>query len=173
MTLHQSYFARAMLEHSSDPIGSPYAASFLVTYRTALGLIKIIHRGYVNAPLILRRTWVAWARTLICAVSLSFISLFYSFLLRFLFYGFPSVLGPILSFLFTFFFFGWLFGSLINTYNLFGLQIIIGIVAVRSPGLSFAREAFKELGAAVELFEKADFHPVTRHGVVSSFSNTS
>ena len=78
MTLHQSYFARAMLEHSSDPIGSPYAASFLVTYRTALGLIKIIHRGYVNAPLILRRTWVAWARTLICAVSLSFISLFYS-----------------------------------------------------------------------------------------------
>ena len=72
MTLHQSYFARAMLEHSSDPIGSPYAASFLVTYRTALGLIKIIHRGYVNAPLILRRTWVAWARTLICAVSLHF-----------------------------------------------------------------------------------------------------
>ena len=76
MTLHQSYFARAMLEHSSDPIGSPYAASFLVTYRTALGLIKIIHRGYVNAPLILRRTWVAWARTLICAVSLRFIYLF-------------------------------------------------------------------------------------------------
>ena len=49
------------------------------------------------------------------------------------------------------------------------IQIIIGIVAVRSPGLSFAREAFKELGAAVELFEKADFHPVTRHGVVRSF----
>ena len=110
MTLHQSYFARAMLEHSSDPIGSPYAASFLVTYRTALGLIKIIHRGYVNAPLILRRTWVAWARTLICAVSLRLI-LFFKFYpfglpspLRFLFYGFPSVPGPILSFLFTFLF---------------------------------------------------------------------
>ena len=79
MTLHQSYFARAMLEHSSDPIGSPYAASFLVTYRTALGLIKIIHRGYVNAPLILRRTWVAWARTLICAVSLRFTFIYFNF----------------------------------------------------------------------------------------------
>lgn len=68
-SLHRNYFARALLEYPNDPMGSPFAPSFLTTYKTALTLIKIAQGAQKAAPLIMLRMWIVWSRALACSVN--------------------------------------------------------------------------------------------------------
>ncbi|KAF9024836.1 hypothetical protein BDZ89DRAFT_1017295 [Hymenopellis radicata] len=61
MYIHRSYFAQAVLTHPSDPLLSPYAASYLAAYRCASGLISIKVKYFTRFPELLIRWWSIWS----------------------------------------------------------------------------------------------------------------
>ena len=47
-------------------------------------------------------------------------------------------------------------------------QVIVGSVVARAPASNLAPSAFIELELAIELFARAETHPVAKVGLVSS-----
>ncbi|KAH8110132.1 fungal-specific transcription factor domain-containing protein [Phellopilus nigrolimitatus] len=66
--IHRNFFARAMLESPSDPLHSPFARSFLATYRSATVILAIVRVNYDRLYLVLLRVWGIWANALTSAI---------------------------------------------------------------------------------------------------------
>ncbi|TDL26879.1 hypothetical protein BD410DRAFT_835987 [Rickenella mellea] len=58
--IHRSYFAKALLDHPTDPLKSPYASSFLSACRSSLSLLKIAREHYEVSPNYMVRSWMLW-----------------------------------------------------------------------------------------------------------------
>lgn len=70
--IHRNHFARALLECPNNPLRSPYAPSFLASYRNATMLLRVLRRDYAQHPNLYLRNWPVWTRALAASVSLSF-----------------------------------------------------------------------------------------------------
>ncbi|KAK1236175.1 hypothetical protein PQX77_000584 [Marasmius sp. AFHP31] len=55
--LHRSFFLRAIKDHPDDPMGSPYALSFLAAYRGASTVIQLDAKACSQDPSWLTRRW--------------------------------------------------------------------------------------------------------------------
>ncbi|KZP04803.1 hypothetical protein FIBSPDRAFT_940817 [Athelia psychrophila] len=97
--IHRSFFAQALLGYPENPLRSPYATSFLATYRAASVVIRSTFKHLELYPELFMRWWGAWTQ-------------------------------------------------------LFSSAIIVGSVATKAPSSSMASTAFKELGLAVDMFER-------------------
>ncbi|KAH6915006.1 fungal-specific transcription factor domain-containing protein, partial [Coprinopsis sp. MPI-PUGE-AT-0042] len=58
--IHRNFFAQAILDHPENPLRSPYAPSFLATYRCASGIIKSSMNHYERFPQLCGRWWGLW-----------------------------------------------------------------------------------------------------------------
>ncbi len=58
--LHRSFFAHAVLDHPVNPLKSPFAPSFLATYRCASGIIKASLNHFDRFPELCGRWWGIW-----------------------------------------------------------------------------------------------------------------
>ena len=56
--IHRHFFAEVLLHHAKDPLGSPYAASFLASYRAASVIIALYVKHFTrfDPELLLRST---------------------------------------------------------------------------------------------------------------------
>ncbi|KAF9482496.1 hypothetical protein BDN70DRAFT_875065 [Pholiota conissans] len=66
--LHRSFFAQAMLDHPVNPLQSPFAPSFLATYRCASGIIKASLNHYDRFPELCGRWWGIWTHLFSAAI---------------------------------------------------------------------------------------------------------
>lgn len=69
MYIHRGFFAKALLEHPTNPLASPYAHSYLAAYRSALGMLKVIREHYALFPNLLSRFWSLWSHAFSATVS--------------------------------------------------------------------------------------------------------
>lgn len=67
--IHRNYFARALLDYPTNPLRSPYAPSFLASYRSATALLKSLKKNFALFPNIYLRHWPTWAHALAASVS--------------------------------------------------------------------------------------------------------
>ncbi|EAU84699.2 hypothetical protein CC1G_00218 [Coprinopsis cinerea okayama7 len=58
--IHRNFFAQAILDSPENPLRSPYAPSFLATYRCASGVIKATMNHYEKFPELCARWWGVW-----------------------------------------------------------------------------------------------------------------
>ncbi|KII91821.1 hypothetical protein PLICRDRAFT_38677 [Plicaturopsis crispa FD-325 SS-3] len=58
--LHRSFFARAMVDHPSNPSASLYSHSFHTTYKSACVIIETTRTKFYEHPLLLSRIWRVW-----------------------------------------------------------------------------------------------------------------
>ena len=76
MYIHRNFFARAIMDFPDNPMRSPFAASFLATYRSATSLLRILRENMESIYLIALRVWQMWSLCLSCGVRM--IALLYS-----------------------------------------------------------------------------------------------
>jgi hypothetical protein len=129
-----------MLDHPMNPLQSPFAPSFLATYRCASGIIKSSLNHYDRFPELCGRWWGVWTH---CKLRL----------------GDNDVQNADHASSFSIFC-SCQFSSIfhITTAPLTCFQIIVGCIVTRSPSSSMASSAFIELGLACDLFEKGAVH---------------
>ncbi|KAI5123018.1 hypothetical protein M0805_007639 [Coniferiporia weirii] len=66
--LHRNFFARALLENPIQPLCSPFAASILSAYASAITLLKVVRLYFdKHSPLLLRQ-WILWTHALTSGV---------------------------------------------------------------------------------------------------------
>ncbi|KAI0708422.1 hypothetical protein C8Q76DRAFT_627233 [Earliella scabrosa] len=58
--VHRVFFARALMDHATDPMRSPFAPSFLAGYRSASALISTLREQFALFPTQIARFWVLW-----------------------------------------------------------------------------------------------------------------
>lgn len=66
--IFRNHFARAIIEYPSNPLRSPFATSFLATYRSSIALLRIVYCHLDAIYLTVLRAWDAWALLLSSAV---------------------------------------------------------------------------------------------------------
>ncbi|TFK28831.1 hypothetical protein FA15DRAFT_664908 [Coprinopsis marcescibilis] len=66
--IHRNYFAQAIQQYPENPLRSPYAPSFLATYRCASGIIKSCMNYYKKFPQLSGRWWGIWTHLFSAAV---------------------------------------------------------------------------------------------------------
>jgi hypothetical protein len=69
MYLHRSFFARAVNEHPTDPLGSPYGTSVIAAYRSAGSVVAMMRNLHGQLHELTERIWFLWAHVFSCAVS--------------------------------------------------------------------------------------------------------
>ena len=67
--VHRNFFARAILESAAEPLRSPFAPSFLATYRTATTKLKLLTKFYDVSSDSLNKWAPMWSSALISGVS--------------------------------------------------------------------------------------------------------
>lgn len=68
MYIHRNFFAKAVLDFPDNPMRSPFAKSFLATYRSASYVIRLMREHIQTVYLNILRIWHAWALSLSCGV---------------------------------------------------------------------------------------------------------
>ncbi|KAL5523828.1 hypothetical protein ACEPAG_8001 [Sanghuangporus baumii] len=68
MYIHRNFFARAILDFPDNPMRSPFAASFLATYRSASNVIRLCRKHMHVMYLTTLRVWQIWSLSLTCGV---------------------------------------------------------------------------------------------------------
>ena len=63
------FFARALMDHATDPMRSPFAPSFLAGYRSASALISTLREQFALFPTQIARFWVLWTHAFSACVS--------------------------------------------------------------------------------------------------------
>ncbi|KIK95062.1 hypothetical protein PAXRUDRAFT_827363 [Paxillus rubicundulus Ve08.2h10] len=58
--IHRSFFAQAIIEYPADPSKSPYAFSFIASYRASSTILKIVGDQYMAHPTLCERFWAIW-----------------------------------------------------------------------------------------------------------------
>ncbi|KZP21367.1 hypothetical protein FIBSPDRAFT_825911 [Athelia psychrophila] len=66
--IHRSFFAQALLDHPDNPLRSPYATSFLATYRAASAVIRATVKHLERYPELFMRWWVVWTQMFSAAI---------------------------------------------------------------------------------------------------------
>ncbi|KZP20101.1 hypothetical protein FIBSPDRAFT_790059 [Athelia psychrophila] len=66
--IHRSFFAQALLDHPENPLRSPYATSFLATYRAASSVISTTIKHLERYPELFMRWWVIWTQLFSAAI---------------------------------------------------------------------------------------------------------
>lgn len=66
--LHRSFFARAVTDHSKDPLGSPYGTSVIAAYRSAGSLVALMRNLHTQLKEPSERMWFLWTHMFSCAV---------------------------------------------------------------------------------------------------------
>lgn len=72
MYIHRNFFARAILDFPDNPMQSPFAASFLATYRGASAVLRICQENMEHLYLHILRVWEVWSLCLTCGVCVKF-----------------------------------------------------------------------------------------------------
>jgi len=79
MYLHRSFFAQAIMDHPLNPLKSPYAHSFVASYRAASTILKSVKEQFALFPNSCARFWTMWTFAFTAAVRKScFLFLFSS-----------------------------------------------------------------------------------------------
>lgn len=65
---HRNFFAKAIIDYPENPLHSPFALSFLSTYRSATSILKTCRESLDHLIGILLRIWPIWAQLLACGV---------------------------------------------------------------------------------------------------------
>ncbi|KAJ4490621.1 fungal-specific transcription factor domain-containing protein [Lentinula aciculospora] len=73
MHVHRAFFAQALLQSPSDPLGSVYAPSFLAAYRTASTMIHLNVKHFYKYSNVLSRYWEIWTGILSAGIILGLI----------------------------------------------------------------------------------------------------
>ncbi|KAJ6538854.1 hypothetical protein DFH09DRAFT_1368755 [Mycena vulgaris] len=60
MYIHKGSFIEALRDNPTDPLSSPYSASFLAGYRSASEIIKADIMNFTNYPMLFTRWWAIW-----------------------------------------------------------------------------------------------------------------
>ncbi|KAL5485158.1 hypothetical protein ACEPAI_7800 [Sanghuangporus weigelae] len=68
MYIHRNFFARAILDFPDNPMRSPFAASFLATYKSASNVIRMCREHMHVMYLTTLRVWQIWSLSLTCGV---------------------------------------------------------------------------------------------------------
>ncbi|KZP23605.1 hypothetical protein FIBSPDRAFT_1042768 [Athelia psychrophila] len=68
ISIHRSFFAKALLDHPDDPLRSPYATSFLATYRAASVSIRGHFKHLERYPDLFMRWWAIWTQLFSSAI---------------------------------------------------------------------------------------------------------
>lgn len=67
--MHRGFFAKAISEHSTDPLGSPYGSSFIAAYRSAGSLVALVRNIHSQLKELSERMWFFWTHLFSCSVS--------------------------------------------------------------------------------------------------------
>ncbi|KAL5485157.1 hypothetical protein ACEPAI_7799 [Sanghuangporus weigelae] len=68
MYIHRNFFARAILDFPDSPMRSPFAASFLATYRSACNVMRVCRENMHLTYLTILRVWHVWSLCLTSGV---------------------------------------------------------------------------------------------------------
>ncbi|KAL5523829.1 hypothetical protein ACEPAG_8002 [Sanghuangporus baumii] len=68
MYIHRNFFARAILDFPDNPMRSPFAASFLATYRSACSVMRVCRENMHLIYLTILRVWHVWSLCLTSGV---------------------------------------------------------------------------------------------------------
>lgn len=66
--IHRTFYAQALLDYPENPLGSPYAPSFLAANRCASVLIRAFLHTYERCPDLAGRFWGVWTHAFSSAV---------------------------------------------------------------------------------------------------------
>ncbi|KAF7292903.1 Fungal-trans domain-containing protein [Mycena indigotica] len=66
--LHRSYFAQAMMSHTSSPLSSPYSLSVFAAYKSACNVLIHTLKQFTKNPGIVARVWRIWSFAFTAAV---------------------------------------------------------------------------------------------------------
>ncbi|KAH8814680.1 hypothetical protein DL96DRAFT_1471924 [Flagelloscypha sp. PMI_526] len=68
LAIHQSHLSKALRDPSGSPLKSPYAPSFVASYRAASWIVKSIHVAQRRFPILLPRLGHSWTNGLFCSI---------------------------------------------------------------------------------------------------------
>lgn len=71
LVIHRNFFAKAILEHPTNPLESPFASSFLSACRSATSILKLVREQYERQPERLLRLWIVWGHAMSAVVSIN------------------------------------------------------------------------------------------------------
>nr|VWO94620.1 N/A [Ganoderma boninense] len=72
--LHRGFFAKALEDHPSDPLGSKYAPSVLAAYNSACSFVGLIRSLYSQHPGLTERMWFLFTHVFSCSIVLGSIA---------------------------------------------------------------------------------------------------
>ncbi|KAI6001034.1 fungal-specific transcription factor domain-containing protein [Pisolithus orientalis] len=70
LSLHRSFFARALTDHPKDPLGSSYGTSVIAAYRSAGSLVALMRNLHTQIKEPSERIWFLWTHMFSCAIVL-------------------------------------------------------------------------------------------------------
>ncbi|KAI0091791.1 fungal-specific transcription factor domain-containing protein [Irpex rosettiformis] len=68
--MHRGFFAKAISDHSKDPLGSPYGSSFIAAYRSAGSLVALVRNIHSQLKELSERMWFLWTHLFSCSIIL-------------------------------------------------------------------------------------------------------
>ncbi|KZT70758.1 hypothetical protein DAEQUDRAFT_667064 [Daedalea quercina L-15889] len=68
--MHRGFFARAINDHPTDPLGSPYGGSFIAAYRSAGSLVALVRNVHSQLKELTERMWFLWTHLFSCSIIL-------------------------------------------------------------------------------------------------------
>jgi hypothetical protein len=72
--MHRGFFARALEENPSDPLGNKYGSSVLAAYNSATSFVSLIKSLYSQHPVLTERMWFLFTHVFSCAIVLGSIA---------------------------------------------------------------------------------------------------
>lgn len=72
MLVHRNFFAKAIIDFPDNPMRSPFAASFLTTFRCASTVIRMCRENMHTLYPIILRVWHVWSLCLLSGVQSMF-----------------------------------------------------------------------------------------------------
>ncbi|KAF5336144.1 hypothetical protein D9611_006191 [Ephemerocybe angulata] len=72
--MHRGYFAQALEDNSTDPMGSKYASSVFAAHRSAMTFVALIESLYKQQPQLTERMWFLFTHVFSCAIVLGSIA---------------------------------------------------------------------------------------------------
>ncbi|KAK0202815.1 fungal-specific transcription factor domain-containing protein [Desarmillaria ectypa] len=73
--MHRGFFAQALEDHPSDPMGSKYAQSVLAAYTSACSFVGLVESLFKQHPALTERMWFLFTHVFSCAIVLGSIAM--------------------------------------------------------------------------------------------------
>lgn len=67
--MHRGFFAQALEDNPTDPMGSKYGPSVLAAYRSACSFVGLIESLFKQHPALTERMWFLFTHVFSCSVS--------------------------------------------------------------------------------------------------------